>query len=344
MESAIVNGVEPAAWKLRFRVSRDKAGVALLDFLAARFPFFSAREWEQRVASGRVLVNGVSVAPSLVLSFRDFIEYAGWDVPEPDAPMLLDIVHDDADLLVVNKPAGLPCHPGGRYLRHTVWAVLRERHGVASPVLVNRLDRETSGLMLVARSADAAGRCQRQFAGRKVFKRYAALVEGVFPARLDAAGLIAPDPASPVLKRRLFLPLPPPGTPAPEGAREAETLFTLEAVHGDVSDVRAVPRTGRLHQIRATLSASGYPVVGDKLYGPDPTVFLRFCDGRMTDADRERLRLDRQALHSERLAFRHPATGRDVEFSAPLPADMAGLIRRLDAAGTGRRPDSGETA
>jgi 23S rRNA pseudouridine955/2504/2580 synthase/23S rRNA pseudouridine1911/1915/1917 synthase len=322
-------GKDKESWRLRFRVSRDKVGVPLLDFLAARFPFFPRADWHERLNRDSVLVNGRPAPPAYLLQFRDTIEYAGWDIPEPDVPRIIRIVHEDADLLVVDKPAGLPCHPGGRYRFHTVWAVLRASHGVSEPILVNRLDRETSGLMLVAKTRDVAARCQKQFAGRTVHKRYAVLVEGLFPSALRAVGHIVADEASPVCKRRIFLPE---GDGTPPDGDWAATTFSLQSVHGPVSLITAEPETGRLHQIRATLAALGYPVVGDKLYGADPGIFLRFCDGRMTDDDRALLRMDRQALHAGYLAFRHPRTRAPLEFSAPLPPDMSDLIGRLDPA------------
>jgi 23S rRNA-/tRNA-specific pseudouridylate synthase len=95
-----------------------------------------------------------------------------------------------------------------------------------------------------------------------------------------------------------------------------------------VSEVEAILHTGRLHQIRATLSSLGYPVVGDKLYGPDPMIFVRFCTEALTDEDRRRLRMPRQALHATELEFQHPSTGERMRFEAPLPSDMAAVLGR----------------
>jgi 23S rRNA pseudouridine955/2504/2580 synthase/23S rRNA pseudouridine1911/1915/1917 synthase len=132
------------------------------------------------------------------------------------------------------------------------------------------------------------------------------------------------DPASPVGKRRLFVE----GVPVEEaGSDWAETRFRRLAEGNGISLVEAVPATGRLHQIRATLHACGYPVIGDKLYGVDPDLFLRFRSGALTGADRTALRLNRQALHAARLRMRHPRTRQWLDVEAPMPGDMAALAR-----------------
>jgi 23S rRNA pseudouridine955/2504/2580 synthase/23S rRNA pseudouridine1911/1915/1917 synthase len=313
--------------RLRFTISRDKVGGALIAFLGARFPFFSEQDWRDRIARVQVLVNGRETAPDYVLRFADLIEYLGWDVPEPPAPADATIVYRDDDVVGIDKPAGLPCHPGGRYLRNTLTEILRERHGIPAPVLVNRLDRETSGLVVVAMNVESAKELQRQFARRQVSKRYLAFVEGKFPEEVRAEGYLVADPSSVVGKRRRFLDRAARAEPSPAESEPqwAATRFSLVAQFGPVSEVEAVPETGRLHQIRATLFALGFPIVGDKLYGVDPSLFLRFCDGTLTDGDRARLRLGRQALHAASLGLRHPRTGHPLRLEAPLPADLTAL-------------------
>jgi len=197
------------------------------------------------------------------------------------------------------------------------------------PTFVNRLDRETSGLVVVALNPDAAKRCRRQFANRRVEKRYVAIVEGRFPEALEADGLLVEDAAFGRHKRRLFKPRV--ACTEGEAGEPAVTRFTLRRQVGPVSEIEAIPETGRLHQIRATLAWFGFPVVGDKLYGVDPAMFIRFCTDALTDLDRKRLRLGRQALHAAGLSFRHPRYQRPLAFDLPLPADMADLLARLAA-------------
>jgi len=316
---------------IRFHVHTDNAGRTLLDFLVCRFPCFSRDDWERRITGGKVRVNGACAGPDHVFAFGDFMEYLAWDVPEPDVPTRVDIVYRDGDLLVVDKPAGLPCHPGGRFFNNTLWSVLKNRHGVETPALVNRLDRETSGLMIVAASPRAAARCQRQFVARMVRKEYIAVAEGVFPATLEALGRIERDPASPVRKKMRFVP----GAAGEDDPSRAHTLFKCRGTAGGLSVVAAQPATGRTHQIRATLEALGFPLVGDKLYRPDPGLFLRFCAGTLTGSDMQALRMERQALHSATICFRHPENGRTLEFVSEMPADMQAVLQQAGMAPPG---------
>jgi 23S rRNA pseudouridine1911/1915/1917 synthase len=177
---------------LRFRIPHDRVGAALADFLAARFPYHSAAAWSDRVTDGQVHLNGRAATPDTRLALGDLVEYVAQDAPEPEVSFAVRVLHRDADLLVLDKPPNLPCHPGGRHFQHTLWAYLKMHEQVDCPEFVNRIDRETSGVVVVALTPVAARRCRAQFAGRQVQKRYLALVEGRFPAYLSACGHIVP--------------------------------------------------------------------------------------------------------------------------------------------------------
>ncbi len=306
--------------------------MSLVDFLVRRFPFHSREAWHEQIAQKRVEINGRVVEAEYALVYRDTMVYSADDIPEPPARLDVEVVHDDRDLLVVNKPPNLPCHPGGRYFHHTLWAVLKMRYGIESPALVNRLDRETSGLTVVAKTSEAARKCRAQFNDRRVEKRYVVLVEGSFPDALHAAGYLTPSHEGHLRKPRTFVPSEQ-GIGEPPGGEWAETRFRRLTFCNNLSEVEALPKTGRMHQIRATLHSLGFPVVGDKTYGVDPGIFLRFCTDSMTGEDRIKLRMDRQALHAAGLRFRHPRTGADLRFDLPLPPDMAALLSEPRPAG-----------
>lgn len=172
----------------------------------------------------------------------------------------------------------------------------------------------------MAKNPAAAAKLGRP--GWPVRKEYLALVFGRFEQEVDAAGFLVPDTESAVRKKRRFVTgeRPPAGAVHPESAH---TLFAPEQTGGRFSLVRAVPVTGRLHQIRATLFSLGFPLVGDKLYGPDETLFLKLRSGELTAADREKLILPRQALHSTLLEFRHPVSGEMVTVKSPMPEEFA---------------------
>ena len=296
--------------------------IQVLDLLSGRFTYHTREEWAELVSGERLKVNDVAAGADRLLVAGDRLEFIADDIPEPPVSFDIGIVYDDYDVMVINKPANLPAHPAGRYFNNTLWAWLKTHRCIESPMLVNRLDRETSGLMLVAKNAQAEVSCRAQFAQRRVVKRYVVLVEGEFPAEMKARGGLLPDPGSGVFKKRRFVPEPC-DDPA---AESAETDFRRLAVFNGISELEAELHTGRLHQIRATLCSLGFPVVGDKVYGPDPMMFVRFCTDALTADDRRRLRMERQALHARELEFRHPSTGELMHFEAPLPGDMAALL------------------
>lgn len=304
-------------------VGPGEAGLRLDQWLAGRFTYHSRSQWQAAISATRVLVNSQPAKPRMLLRLGDVVLYLPWDHPEPPVHTDTPVLYDDADLLAINKPGDLPCHPGGKYFRHTLWFLWRDR--LPDFRLLHRLDRETSGVVLVARTAAAARILSEDFEAGRVHKQYLVLVDGDFPPTLDATGFLGPR-AHQVRKQRWYYPSDP-------GQGEAvSTHFECLGQGGGMSLVRARPATGRQHQIRATLCALGFPVVGDKLYGTDPAIYLRFADGLLTDADRQALRLPRQALHAHRLTVPHPTTGQPLTIVAPIPADLAEALAQAGIA------------
>lgn len=269
-----------------------------------------------------------------------------WRPPWDETPVPLPnggvpVLHEDEHLLAVDKPAMLPVHPTARYHRNTLIVVLKaQRPADEFLSLGHRLDRETSGVMLVSRTRACDRALKKQLEARKgIEKTYLALTWGV-PDPGDGArrfrcerSLELDDASKLRVKMRV--------SDAP-GALRAATVFevletrTRARTGGGAPGrerpyalVRCLLETGRQHQIRVHLASLGAPVVGDKLYGPDERAFARAADGELTEDDVTMLELPRHALHAARLALPHPITGAPLAVEAPLPADIAAFWSAL---------------
>lgn len=302
----------------------DAQGLRLDYWLSRRFPILSRSAWQQRIEQGWVLLNERTTRPARRLGSGDRVCFSYPMRDEPQVPTDIHILFEDADYLVVNKPAGLPVHPSGIYKRQTVVTLLAERRILPQPHLLHRLDRETSGVLILAKNRAAAAKFHHTLRRQAAEKVYLVAVEGILHRELDARGYIFRRADSRLRRQRFFTG----GTP-PEAALEARrchTVFRPLQTHNGMTLLEATLHTGRMHQIRATLHSLGYPVVGDKLYGVDPELYFRFADGLLDEADWRRLQLARSALHCHRMRLQHPLTGADWLLEAPLPADMAGLF------------------
>jgi len=305
---------------LTFSVTADSAGQRLDAFLAERIEGWSRARLQRLIDDGDVLVGGKLTKSSHKVRVNDEIEIeltpnpAEVFTPE-DIP--INIIHEDDDLIVVNKPAGLVVHPAAGISRGTLanalafhFAQLSNAAGVTRPGIVHRLDRGTSGLLVVAKTETAHEHLANQFREREVFKSYRALVHGQIEHRQGQIDQpIARDP-----RNRVRMAVVRGGRPALSlyRVREAFPRFTL-------LDVEL--KTGRTHQIRVHLMWLKHPVVGDEVYGGGR-------DNTIVDATVKRAvaRLDRQFLHAAELGFRHPRTGAALRFKAELPADLQSVL------------------
>ena len=220
--------------------------------------------------------------------------------------MSFSIVHEDEHVIVIDKGAGLVVHPGRGHREDTLSQLLASKLSGGEPEragIVHRLDRDTSGLMVVARSEHAHSRLQAALSRRKVEREYLALVEGRPPSRTGT--IDAPVGRDPRVRTRMAV--------GGAGAREARTLFTLERALAGTSLLSVRLETGRTHQIRVHMQAIGHPVAGDPEYGHAGL-----------------LGLERQFLHAARLAFDHPITGERLELRSPLPQDLQAALERAE--------------
>ena len=292
------------------RIDHRYHNQTVIQLLTSRFTYRDETSWRERIAAGEFTIDGRTAAPDDILLDGMTLQYHPTDIQEPEVDPRYSICYEDRDLLVVDKSGDLPVHPAGVFYYHTLWYLLTERFGTIHPV--NRLDRETSGLLVIARNPESAAK----LAAGNWEKEYFALVHGTFTGTMDAAGTLVKDTASPIRRKRQYI----------HGGTEGESCRTLlipEQLFPAHSLVRAKLFTGRMHQIRATLYSLGYPMVGDKLYGVDDTLFIKRAKlGSLTAEDFQKLGMKRQALHAAKISFIHPATGEKLTFHSPLPDDM----------------------
>jgi 23S rRNA pseudouridine1911/1915/1917 synthase len=293
-------------------LTADRSGERLDTFVARRCPELSRSHARRLIDEGLVTVDGRQGKPServtaglnvsVTIPPPEAIELAPEDIP-------LTIIYQDGDIIVLDKPAGLtvhpaPGHPSGTLVNALLAACpdLRGIAGTLRPGIVHRLDKDTSGLMVVAKNDRAQRALQRQLKDRDVHKTYLALVHGVPKPR---EGLIeAPIGRHPKNRKKMAV---------VAGGREAITKYRVreELAGGRYSLLEVEPVTGRTHQIRVHMAALGHPIAGDATYGKRSDIIAR------------------QALHASKLAFAMPLGGRTVEFESPLPSDMHTALERL---------------
>jgi len=287
----------------------ESAAGRLDTYLASRLPEMSRSYIQKLIGDGHVSVNGRPSKSGYQVAAGDDIVV---NIPPPEPSPLqpedipLNVVYQDDDLLVIDKPAGMTVHPAPGSQSHTLVNALLARFkdlpsggDMLRPGIVHRLDKDTSGLIIVARNRRALNKLAAQFKSRSVTKVYTALVKGHLTP--ESGFIDAPIGRDPQNRQRMAV---------VDGGRPARTGYRVKKYIGDCSLLEITLETGRTHQIRVHLAAIGYPVVGDATYGVRSP------------------HLSRQFLHASRLGFRLPSSNEYVEFDSPLPEDLA---QALDA-------------
>ena len=311
---------------LNFHVAVDDAGERVDAYLAARIDKWSRVRLQKLIESGDALVNEHTVKSSYKLSVDDVIEVelpprlAGASFVPQDIP--LDIIFEDDEILVVNKPAGLVVHPAGGVPDGTLanglaWHCqqLSQYGGALRPGIVHRLDKDTSGLLVVAKTEAAHEHLADQFRNRETYKSYLALVHGVMEE--NSGRIEQPIGRDPQNRTRMTI---------TRQGRHALSLWRVRQRWERFTLVKVEIKTGRTHQIRVHLASLKHPVVGDTVYNSGRDNMTADKSARIAIAA-----LGRQFLHAERLGFRHPRTNEYVSFDAPLPPDLTLLLTALKA-------------
>lgn len=314
------------AQQVHYKVKPSDENKRLDHFLVEQGRDFSRSQWKKLIDSLHVRINNKAAQAGTKLKANDEIVVV---IPsKPSSELIpearpLQIIHEDESILIINKPAGLVVHPATSHQVGTlVHALLYHDPALAEvgspdrPGLVHRLDKGTSGLMVIARTEEARRSLIRQFEQRRVYKEYWALVHGVLsPAQGTFATRLGRHPKH----RKKFAAVP--------SGKAAHTDYVVtESFGGLFSVVRLQLHTGRTHQIRVHLSEAGHPILGDKTYGGK-----RDTRKSLPESVRDAIKaLNRPALHSAVLGFQHPTTGKAVKFKAPLPEDLKSIVSCLN--------------
>ena len=305
-------------------VAAEDAGTRLDKVLASRLADLSRTQIQRLIQEGRATAADGPLAASHRVREGETIDL---HVPPPRPadlaaePLPLSILHEDADLLVIDKPAGLvvhpsPGHPGGTLVNALLFHCrsLSGIGGEARPGIIHRLDKDTSGLLLVAKHDRSHRHLAAQLKARTLQRRYQALVLGAMPAQ--AGTIDAPLGRHPTQRKKMAV--------VARGGRTARTYYRVLEAWGVLSLLELALETGRTHQIRVHLASLGHPVLGDATYGPG----ARRWPGRPVLEQALRA-FPRQALHAVQVRFRHPTHGDCMTFSSPVPMDMAVLLAQL---------------
>ncbi len=324
----------PGALVRIFRVPPEWAGKRLDTFLSAQLRNTSRTRARAIIEQSAYDPRGERMKPSERLKAESFVVLWRRPPDESDEPVPIPVLYEDDHLLVVDKPPLLTVHPTARHHRITVLSLLEAERPGQFLSLIHRLDRETSGILMLAKSSEADRAFKRRLedrsraetnqygmtpeAGPSIGKTYLAITWGI-----PSAGLIdvplEPDTDNP-LRVKMRVATGGVGDGAP--GMEARTLVEVLDTRGSYALIRCRLLTGRQHQIRIHLASQGFPVVGDKLYGPDERLLARAADGELTDEDLAKLELPRQALHAHSYALEHALSGYPLDLVSPLPPDL----------------------
>ena len=315
--------------RLSFAVPRECEGWRLDHYLKFRIGRLS-RTRIQEIIGTQISLVGRKARASTVVRAGEVITLTRPAPVEPEVPRTFEVLHEDPAFFVIDKPAGLPMHTTAKFWRNTLVAVLREKYPGQHTEICHRIDRETSGVMLIARRPEAGAFLKEAFANRQVKKTYLALCKGHPPDEgvIDQPIKLLDTPTHVMMG-------------AADDGLAAVTRFRVVRRFAAHTLVEASPETGRQHQIRVHLALRGYPLVGDKLYGAGEQYFMEACDRGISPKLLERFAgLARHALHAARLTFPHPVTLAPLTLEAPLPADLTDYMARLAPAGAFTAPDA----
>lgn len=299
-----------SGWTYRNQVDDQAQGLTVLDYYTQHYRHSSRVEWQSRIIAGQILLDGTQTTAETHLSRGQWLTYHRPPWREPEVPLSFEVLHEDAELLVVAKPAGLPVLPGGGFLEHTLLWQLQQRYPQSTPAPIHRLGRGTSGLMLLARSPQTRAGLSQQMRDRQIRKTYRAIAQAV-PDTLNTFVVTQPIGKVPHPVLGDVYAATAEGLPA-----HSECQVLKRSSQTTLLEVTIL--TGRPHQIRIHLAAVGYPLWGDRFYGIGGTPLP-------AASNQQRLPLPGDCgyhLHALQLAFVHPSSGRSISLTCPAPPEL----------------------
>ncbi len=307
----------------------EEIGLMRLDkYISRRFSYYSRARWKSIIEKKLVFINDKVVNYRKLIKKGDEITYHLIDIKEPKVNRNVEIIYDDGDLIIVNKPANLPVIPSGRYYYNTLHTIMSEKLNMSVKML-NRIDRETSGCVVLSRSHEMASKFSNMIKNNSIKKMYLAIVETNENEDLNNNKNIEEgkkftvtgnmiESGSPHFRRYQVF--------TKHGGKFSKTIFKTKKISGNKAILLARLYTGRMHQIRVHLKESGLFMVGDKIYGKHGAkIFDDFTkhDDYQVPSDM----FERQALHAYKLIFKHPFTNKEIVIKAPLPSDLKKYIK-----------------
>ncbi len=328
---AVNDDLAPGMQVNQHRINKRLVGRRLDKYLQGRYPRISRTILQRYIKQGLVTVNGLPTKPSYEPAAGDLVEIT---LPPPPPSELvpqdipLDIIYEDEWLLAINKPEGIVCHPAWPTQTNTIANAVAFHAKKLSrgsdpfrPGIMHRLDKNTTGVMLIAKTDEAHWRIALQFERRTMRKEYFAICEGQIA--LDGDIINKPLAPHPSTTQRMILPAASP--PRQAMFKEAITEYHVVKRYRGYSTVELYPKTGRTHQLRVHMSSIGHPMVGDKLYGGRPVSEMDLAGTGSTEPI-----IEHQALHARRLRLMHPIAEKPLELQAPLPSRIQRIVELLD--------------
>jgi 23S rRNA pseudouridine1911/1915/1917 synthase len=320
---------EPATlnYSVTYEVSEGHHGTRLDSFLKEKYRKRSREKLKEAIESGSIEVirnqgNHVALGKlkaSSTLILGDQVKVISRRTPEPEVNMDYSVIHEDEHLLIIDKPANLPVHPAGKYFYNSLLTDLRMKN--MNYYLVHRIDKETSGILVMSKTEIACAPLVEQFSSRTIKKTYLAIVKGTIQDRLVINAAMGRDLNSYLGLKMTTL------ESGQEAITEIEPVSQHKNKHGEFTLVKCFPKTGRQHQIRVHLASIGHPIVGDKLYGLPESEALKFYERQFVSPEAQaKLLLPRHALHAHQITLDHPMTHKPLSFESKLPKQLSDFL------------------